>query len=72
MQIIGMVFGDLKYAWYGLKRNPTFALVVCAVLALGIGANTALFSVVNKVLLRPLPSEDPERLVLIQETQNGG
>jgi len=72
MQMIGIVFRDLKYAWYGLKRNPVFTLVVSLVLALGIGANTALFTVINKVLLRPLPFAQPDRLVAIQETKKRG
>ncbi len=72
MQIIGNVFRDLKFTWGGLKGNPIFTLVVCAVLALGIGANTALFTVVNKVLLQPLPFAESERLVDVHETKNGG
>ncbi len=68
----GIIHLDLKDAWRGLKRNPIFSMVVCAVLALGIGANTALFNVINKVLLRPLPFDEPDRLVEIQETKNGG
>ena len=67
-----ILYPDLKDAWRGLKRNPIFSMVVCVVLALGIGANTALFTVVNKVLLRPLPFAEPDRLVEIQETKNGG
>jgi putative ABC transport system permease protein len=67
----GTLYRDLRDAWYGLKRNPIFTLVVCSVLALGIGANTALFTVVNKVLLRPLPFAEPERLVNIEETKDG-
>ena len=54
---------DLKYAWRGLSRAPGFTSVVLVTLALGIGATTAMFSVVRGVLLRPLPFTEAERLV---------
>lgn len=56
---------DVRHAVRGLLRNPGFALAATAVLALGIGANTAVFSVVNAVLLRALPYSDSARLVMV-------
>src|SRR5947209_13955812 len=56
---------DCRYAFRGMSRTPSFAVAVVGVLALGIGANSAIFSIVNAVLLRPLPLEEPDRLVRI-------
>src|SRR5579864_3473666 len=64
---MGTTFHDLRYAVRILARQRVFTLLALTMLALGIGANSAIFAVVNAVLLRPLPYRDPGRLVLIED-----
>src|ERR1700704_2655552 len=64
---LDLLSGDVRYALRNLRRNPGFALVAVVALAVGIGANTAVFSIVNGVLIQPLPYKDPAALVTIFE-----
>src|SRR5512138_997159 len=62
---VDTLWRDVRYATRGMRRNPGFTAVACITLALGVGATTAMFSVVNAVMLRPLPYHDARRLVQI-------
>ena len=61
------VMQDVRYAVRTLSRNLAFSSVVVLTLALGIGANTAIFTIVNGVLLKPLPYPEPDRLLMLWE-----
>ena len=67
---MGILFQDIRYAARFLSKSPFFVVVVTLTLGLGIGANTAVFSFVNGVLLRPLPLPDDDRLVMIYSVHN--
>ena len=64
-------FRDLKYTMRRLARTPMFTLAILVTLALGIGANTAIFSVIDGVLLKPLPFPEPDRLIGVWQTAPG-
>ena len=64
---VGSFMQDLRFALRAFRKSPAFMLLAIAVLALGTGANTAIFSVFDAVLLRPLPFQDPDRVMLVYE-----
>ena len=66
-----VMFYDLRYAIRQLLENPGFTTVAVLTLALGIGANTAIFSVVRGVMLRPLPHRDGDRLMFLRQSATG-
>src|SRR5579872_5252063 len=63
------LFQDLRYAIRNLVKSRGVSAIAIAALAIGIGANTAIFSIVDTLLLRPLPFRSPEQLVLLNETE---
>jgi predicted permease len=72
VRFLESTFRDLRYAARTLRRSPGFAFVAILVMALGIGANTALFSIVHSILLQPLPFKQPDRLVMLYEQSHDG
>src|SRR3954453_7664194 len=69
---MGNLLGDVRYALRSLKRQPTFTCVAILTLVLGIGTNTAIFSVIKAVLLNQLPYPDSSRLVVVREQNPDG
>jgi putative ABC transport system permease protein len=69
---MGHLLGDIRYALRSLARQPTFSVVAILTLVLGIGTNTAIFSVIKAVLLNQLPYQDPSRLVVLSEQNPDG
>ena len=68
LRLVEDVMRDVRHTGRGLRRSPGFALAVVLTLALGIGGNTAIFSVVDQLLLRPLPYPNGDRLVTVDES----
>jgi predicted permease len=69
---MGTLFHDLRFAFRQLKRTPGFAVTAVLTLALGIGANTAIFSLVSSLLLKPLPVANPQQITMLTYRQNRG
>src|SRR5947209_3323869 len=69
--LLDSVARDVRYSFRALRHNPTFTAVALMTLAIGIGANTAVFSVVNSVLLNPLPYPNSDELVALRQVAPG-
>ena len=70
--IVETIGQELRYAFRMLRKSPAFATIAILSLAMGIGVNTAMFSVVNAVLLRAVPFPEPDRLVRLVQHHTGG
>jgi hypothetical protein len=65
------VLQDIRFGWRMLRRTPGFTIAAVVALALGVGATTAIFTVLDRVVLRPLPYADPDRLLTVWDTNDG-
>src|SRR5450631_1393737 len=70
--IVESILRDIRYALRQLRRSPGFAFTAIVILALGIGASTAIFSAVNPILFEPLPYPHANRVLVLQEMRNNG
>jgi hypothetical protein len=70
--MIAVIWQDLRYGARMLLKQPGFTLIAVITLALGLGANTAIFSLVDKVMIRKLPVDEPERVVVVSATSSRG
>jgi hypothetical protein len=70
--MIDSIFRDIRYSWRVLLKRRAFTIVALVILALGIGANTAIFTLINAVILKPLPVNKPEELVLFNGAASEG
>lgn len=70
--MLDSLWKDIRYSWRGLLRRPSFTLIALVILSLGIGANTAIFTLINAVVLKPLPVHKPEELVLFNDAPGEG
>jgi predicted permease len=71
-RLVEDVVRDVRHVWRGLRRSPSFTIAVVLTMALGVGGNTAIFSVVDQLLLRPLPYPGGERIVMVYESLPAG
>jgi predicted permease len=70
--MLDSLWKDIRYSWRGLLKRPAFSAIALVILALGIGANTAIFTLINAVVLKPLPVTKPEELVLFNDSASEG
>ena len=70
--MVSSLWNDIRYGARGLRHNPGFTAMAVLAIALGIGVNTGIFSVLNGIALRPLPAADPNELVSVYQNFHGG